>query len=48
MIDKLEKTPIDGYSFWSNNNPVIALTLRHNRVDNLAFTILHEIKKSIL
>lgn len=43
MIDKLEKTPIDGYSFWSNNNPVIALTLRHNRVDNLAFTILHEI-----
>lgn len=43
MIDKLEKTPIDGYSFWSINNPVIALTLRHNRVDNLAFTILHEI-----
>lgn len=43
MIDKLEKAPIDGYSFWSNNNPVIALTLRHNRIDNLAFTILHEI-----
>ena len=43
MIDKLEKTPIDGYSFWSNKNPVIALTLRHNRIDNLAFTILHEI-----
>lgn len=43
MIDKLEKTPIDGYSFWSENNPAIALTLRHNRIDNLAFTILHEI-----
>ncbi|MCF8254141.1 MAG: HigA family addiction module antidote protein [Bacteroidia bacterium] len=43
MIDKLEKTPIDGYSFWSKNNPAIALTLRHNRIDNLAFTILHEI-----
>lgn len=43
MIDKLEKTPIDGYSFWSKNNPVIALTLRHSRIDNLAFTILHEI-----
>lgn len=43
LIDKLEKTPIDGYSFWSNKNPVIALTLRHNRIDNLAFTILHEI-----
>lgn len=43
LIDKLEKTPIDGYSFMCNNNPVIALTLRHNRIDNLAFTILHEI-----
>jgi HTH-type transcriptional regulator/antitoxin HigA len=43
LIDKLEKTPIDGYSFWSKNNPVIALTIRHNRIDNLAFTILHEI-----
>lgn len=43
LIDKLEKTPIDGFSFWSNNNPVIALTLRHNRIDNFAFTIMHEI-----
>lgn len=43
LIDKLEKTPIDGFSFWSDRNPVIALTLRHNRIDNFAFTILHEI-----
>lgn len=43
LVDKLDKTPIDGYSFWSKNNPVIALTLRHNRIDNLAFTILHEL-----
>ncbi|MDO5510758.1 MAG: HigA family addiction module antitoxin [Weeksellaceae bacterium] len=43
IVDKLEKTPIDGYSFWSKNNPVIALTLRHNRIDNLAFTIFHEL-----
>lgn len=43
LIDKLEKTPIDGFSFWSNRNPVIALTLRHNRIDNFAFTIMHEI-----
>lgn len=43
LIDKLEKTPIDGFSFWSNKNPVIALTLRHNRIDNFAFTIMHEI-----
>lgn len=43
LVDKLEKTPIDGYSFWSKNNPVIALTLRNKRIDNLAFTILHEL-----
>ncbi|QXP65758.1 HigA family addiction module antitoxin [Polaribacter sp. AHE13PA] len=43
LIDKLEKTPIDGCSFWSGKNPAIALTLRHNRIDNFAFTIMHEI-----
>lgn len=43
LVDKLEKTPIDGYSFWSVNNPVIALTLRHSRIDNFAFTVLHEL-----
>ncbi len=42
-IPKLEKTPIDGYSFWSDNNPAIALTLRHYRIDNFAFTLMHEI-----
>jgi HTH-type transcriptional regulator/antitoxin HigA len=42
-IEKLEKTPIDGYSFWSENNPAIAVTLRHSRIDNFAFTIMHEI-----
>lgn len=42
LIDKLEKTPIDGFSFWSDNNPAIALTLRYNRIDNFAFTIMHE------
>ena len=27
-IPKLEKTPIDGYSFWSGDNPAIALTFK--------------------
>lgn len=42
-INKLEKTPVDGYSFWSENNPTIALTLRHSRIDNFAFTLFHEL-----
>lgn len=43
LIQKPEKAPIDGFSFWSNNNPAIALTLRHSRIDNFAFTLMHEI-----
>lgn len=43
LIDKLDKTPIDGFTFWSDENPAIALTLRYNRIDNFAFTIMHEI-----
>jgi HTH-type transcriptional regulator / antitoxin HigA len=43
LIQKLDKTPVDGFSFWSVNNPAIALTLRHNRIDNFAFTLMHEI-----
>lgn len=42
-LDKFDKTPIDGFSFWSGNNPTIALSVRHKRIDNFAFTILHEI-----
>lgn len=43
LIDKFERTPVDGFSFWSVKNPAIALTLRHNRIDNFAFTLMHEI-----
>ncbi|MGQ1948814.1 HigA family addiction module antitoxin [Geofilum sp. OHC36d9] len=43
LIPKLEKMPVDGFSFWSGNNPAIAITLRHNRIDNFAFTVMHEI-----
>lgn len=43
LVQKLEQTPIDGYTFWSGDNPTIALTLRHNRIDNFAFTVMHEL-----
>jgi HTH-type transcriptional regulator/antitoxin HigA len=38
-----EKCAVDGISFWSNGNPAIGLTVRHKRIDNFAFTILHEL-----
>lgn len=40
---KGEKTPVDGVSFWSHGNPAIGMTLRHNRLDNFAFTLFHEL-----
>lgn len=40
---KGEKTPVDGVSFWSEGNPAIGMTLRHNRLDNFAFTLFHEL-----
>ncbi len=43
FLEKFEKTPVDGYAFWSGNNPAIALTLRHKRIDNFAFTLFHEL-----
>lgn len=36
-------THIDGFSFWRGANPSIALTLRYQKIDILAFTLMHEI-----
>ena len=43
-----EKCPIDGIAFWSGKNPTIALSLRHKRIDNFAFTLMHEIGHIVL
>jgi HTH-type transcriptional regulator/antitoxin HigA len=42
-IEKLKQTHINGFSFWSENNPAIALSLRHNILNSFAFTIMQEI-----
>lgn len=36
-------THIDGFSFWKGANPSIALTLRYQKIDILAFTLMHEV-----
>jgi HTH-type transcriptional regulator/antitoxin HigA len=41
--EKASRTPLDGACFWSEGHPAIALTLRHKRVDNLAFSLFHEL-----
>jgi len=44
FMPHLKKTYLDGASFMvENENPVIGLTLRYNRVDSFWFTLFHEI-----
>lgn len=43
VLPKFDKTPIDGFSFWNEENPTIVLTLRLDKIDNFAFSVLHEV-----
>jgi HTH-type transcriptional regulator/antitoxin HigA len=43
VVKKLDKTPIDAYSTFSQNHPVITVTYRINDLDKLAFDVLHEL-----
>lgn len=43
IVKKVEKASIDGYSFIENGIPYIIVTERYDRIDNLAFSILHEV-----
>lgn len=48
VLSHLQKTYIDGASFFDKTNPVIVYTLRYNRTDNFWFTIAHEIAHILL
>lgn len=48
LLEHLQKTYLDGASFLHENNPVVAYTARHNRVDNFWFTVSHEIAHILL
>jgi len=43
LAPHLQRTYLDGAQFWFRNKPVIALTLRHDRIDSFWFTLMHEI-----
>lgn len=44
FLKHLPKTYLDGASFLApDGNPVIGMTLRHDRLDNFWFTLLHEL-----
>ena len=43
IVEHLPGTRIDGAAFWLEDGPVIALSVRYDRIDNFWFTLLHEI-----
>jgi len=43
IIEPLPQSKIDGVSFWINSSPVIALSLRYDRIDSFWHTLMHEI-----
>jgi HTH-type transcriptional regulator/antitoxin HigA len=43
LLRPLEKTFLDGAAFWLDQGPVVALTLRYDRIDSFWFTLLHEV-----
>jgi HTH-type transcriptional regulator/antitoxin HigA len=38
-----KRTFLDGAAMLDNDRPIVALTLRHDRMDNFWFTLLHEL-----
>lgn len=43
ILEKFDKVPVDGFSFWQGDNPTVVLTLRYKEVDKLAFNLMHEL-----
>jgi HTH-type transcriptional regulator/antitoxin HigA len=45
---ELPNTKLDGATFFTENNPIIGLTLRLSRMDNYWFTLAHELSHVLL
>ncbi|WP_019498567.1 HigA family addiction module antitoxin [Pseudanabaena sp. PCC 6802] len=43
IVPHLSKTYLDGAAFYLAKHPVIALTLRYDRIDSFWFTLMHEL-----
>ncbi len=43
ICEKPDHAPLDGAAFWHENNPILGLTLRFQRYDNLIFSVYHEL-----
>jgi HTH-type transcriptional regulator / antitoxin HigA len=43
IIEPFPQSKIDGVSFWKDNSPVIAISLRYDRIDWFWHTLVHEL-----
>lgn len=43
IVPHLNKTYLDGAAFYLGKHPVVALTLRYDRIDSFWFTLMHEL-----
>ena len=44
VVEFLPGSKIDGATFWLGSSPVIAMSIRYDRIDNLWFVLRHEIE----
>lgn len=42
-LDRPTQTPVDGKTFKIDDSPAICLTLKYKRLDNFAYTLMHEL-----
>jgi HTH-type transcriptional regulator/antitoxin HigA len=42
VVEILPNAKIDGAAFWIDGEPAIAVSVRHDRIDNFWFTVMHE------
>jgi len=43
IVPHLSKTYLDGAAFYLDKHPVVAVTLRYDRIDSFWFTVMHEL-----
>lgn len=48
LLEHLPRTKIDGVAFWLAGRPIVALSVRYDRVDAFWFTLLHELAHILL
>ncbi|PLZ93728.1 addiction module antidote protein, HigA family, partial [Fischerella thermalis CCMEE 5196] len=48
IVPHLKKTYLDGAAHYLNDKPIIALTLRYDRIDSFWFTLMHELAHIVL